>query len=315
MKKIFVGLVITAFALALTACNGNDVSIAATQQVQAATTQNTFVQLSSQPQDESSVNVIPLIEGNFSFRILGTIEPGEAVFLGRMEIEHGTDYNFDIRFGINMGGVYVGLSPYLYGERFFTNDYETEWTLIRNGGRFQGSLSSEYVYVYIIAPESSWVVDVWGSINAVTAPVTSMVSYEMARQIAIDYAGIAKPDVANLRSIMNLISGDTIWDFTVAGEGLMISVQIDSDTGEIVRSQRFDGVWSTENFPVSFDEAVRIAIDHVNIATPFIAYFHGHTTLPNGNQFWRVHIVLDSGLVVNIRVDSTTGEITTGHTI
>ena len=155
--------------------------------------------------------------------------------------------------------------------------------------------------------------------QAVTAQTTSNkwhsdimndvdVTYEMARQIAIDYAGIAKPDVANLRSIMNRNSDNPIWNFTVAGAGLMISVQIDSDTGEIVRSQHFDGVWSAENFPVSFDEAVRIAIDHVNIATSFIAYFHGHTTLPNGNQFWRVHIDSHSG-VYDVHIDVFTGEV------
>jgi len=141
------------------------------------------------------------------------------------------------------------------------------------------------------------------------------VTHEMARQIAIDYAGIAKPDVAHLRNIINRNSDNPIWNFTVAGTGLMASIQIDSTTGEIVRSQRFDGVWSAENFPISFDEAVQIAINYANISPPFIAYFHGHTTLPNGNQFWRVNIVLDSGLIVNIRVDSTTGEIATGHTI
>jgi len=141
------------------------------------------------------------------------------------------------------------------------------------------------------------------------------ITYEMARQIAIDYAGITQPDVANLRSIMNRNSDNPIWNFTVAGAGLMVSIQIDSATGEIIRSQQFRGSWSTENLPVSFDEAVQIAIDHVNIATPFVVHFHGHTTLPNGNQFWRVHIILYSGLTVNIRVDSTTGEITTGHTI
>jgi len=310
MKKIFVGLILTTFALAFTACGDYDASTTTTQQTQVTVAQTSLVQLSSQPQDESSADVIPLIEGNFSFRILGTIESGETVLLGRMEIEQGTDYNFDIRFGINMGGVYVGLSPHSYGERFFTNDYEADWLhLMRNGGKFVGD-ENRYVYVYIIVPESSWVVDVWGNISRLANDIMTdvAITYEMARQIAIDYAGISRPDVANLRSIMNLVTGDTIWDFTVAGEGLMVSVQVDSTTGEIVRSQQFRGSWSTENLPVSFDEAVQIAVDHANIPIPFVAYFHGHTTLPNGNQFWRVHIDSHSG-VYDVHVDVFTGEV------
>ncbi|MCL2573681.1 MAG: PepSY domain-containing protein [Defluviitaleaceae bacterium] len=134
------------------------------------------------------------------------------------------------------------------------------------------------------------------------------VTYEMARQIAIDYADISQPDVANLRSIMNRNSDNPIWNFAVAGAGLMVSIQIDSATGEIVRSQQFRGGWPAESLPISFDEAVRIAINHANISSPFITYFHGHTTLPNGNQFWRVHIDSHYG-VYDIHVDAFTGEV------
>jgi len=274
MEKIFAGLMLATFTLGFTYC-GDYHAITATAQQTRVTA------------DESSADVMPLIEDNLSFRILGTIDSGEAVLLGRMKIEQGADYNFDIRFGINMGGVYIGLSPHLYEERFFTNGYEADWLrLMRNGGQFVGD-ENRHVYVYIIVPESSWVVDIWGNISGLANDIMNdaAITYEVARQIAIDYAGIARPDVANLRSIMNLTSGDIIWDFAVAGEGLMVSVQIDYATGEIVRSQRFDGVWPAENFPVSFDDAVQIAVDYANISTPFAAYFHGHTTLPNGNQF------------------------------
>jgi len=139
------------------------------------------------------------------------------------------------------------------------------------------------------------------------------VTYEMAKQIAIDHADIAQPDVANLRNIINRNSDNPIWDFTVAGAGLMVSVQVDSATSEIVRSQQFRGSWPVENLPVSFDEAAQIAIDHANISSPFITYFHGHTTLPNENQFWRVHIDSHSG-VYDIYVDVFTGEVVrSGH--
>jgi len=212
MKRIFAGLVITSHVFALTASNSNDVSIAATQQVQAAATQNTLVQLLSQSQNESPA------------------------------------------------------------DDMHTGDF------------------------YAMA---EWHGDIMNDVA---------VTYEMAGQIAIDHAGIAKPDVANLRSIMNRNSDNPIWNFTVAGTGLMVSIQIDSTTGEIVRSRQSRGSWPTENLPISFDEAAQIAIDHANISPPFIAYFHGHTTLPNGNQFWRVHIDSHSG-VYDIHVDVFTGEV------
>ena len=59
---------------------------------------------------------------------------------------------------------------------------------------------------------------------------------------------------------------------------------------------------------VTYEVARQIAIDHANISPPFITYFHGHTTLPNGNQFWRVHIDSHSG-VYDIHVDVFTGEV------
>jgi len=134
------------------------------------------------------------------------------------------------------------------------------------------------------------------------------VTYEMAKQIAIDFADIAQPDVANLRGIIDRDLDSPVWHFVVAGGGVMIDVYINSATGEIANSQQFIGSWPSENLPISFDEAARIAINHASISPPFVAYFHGYTTLPNGSQFWRVHINSHTGNY-DIHIQAFTGEV------
>jgi beta-lactamase regulating signal transducer with metallopeptidase domain len=116
---------------------------------------------------EGYAQSIPVIENGFSFRLPNNVESGEAVLLGRMEMKPGMVYNFDVRFGINMGGVYVGFKAHYNGERFFTDIYEDDWLYIlrdiRNGGKVAGDVN-RHVYVYIIVPERSWVLGVWGSV-------------------------------------------------------------------------------------------------------------------------------------------------------
>jgi len=63
-----------------------------------------------------------------------------------MEIRQGAVYNLDIRFGINVGGAYVGFKAYSHGERFFINDDNDDWLyLVRNRGQFVSDVS-RYAY-------------------------------------------------------------------------------------------------------------------------------------------------------------------------
>jgi len=119
---------------------------------------------------------IAVIEDYFSFRISHIIESGEATLIGSMEIEQGVVYYFDIRFGINIGGVYIGLKA-----------YEGDWLyLVRNGddGRFVSDVSRQ-VYVYILVPENSWVMGVWGRIYAISTYTTAQPN-ELRQVIEID---------------------------------------------------------------------------------------------------------------------------------
>jgi len=106
---------------------------------------------------------------DFMFSIQDTIESGTSVLLGTMAIEYGVTYNFDIRVGINIGGAYIGLSPYSFGEQFTTNEVEVDWiylTRTRNSVPFTGE-ENKFVYVYVIVPENTLLMDIWGNIYAV----------------------------------------------------------------------------------------------------------------------------------------------------
>jgi|GEM_PF-153373 len=121
---------------------------------------------------ESHENYIPYIVGNFSFEVSSRIEPGSAVLLGRMEIEQGVTYNFDLRFGISMGNVYIGLASSPIEEDYQASEHEATWLQLISPGHFTSDEDMS-VYVYIVVPEGTWVADVWGgvySINDFTSP-------------------------------------------------------------------------------------------------------------------------------------------------
>jgi len=115
---------------------------------------------------ESHENYIPYIAGNFSFEVPSRIESDNAVLLGRIEIERGVTYNFDLRFGINMGNVYIGLASSPNKEDYQASEYEATWLQLISPGHFTSDEDMR-VYVYIVVPEGTWVADVWGGIYSI----------------------------------------------------------------------------------------------------------------------------------------------------
>ncbi|MCL2204331.1 MAG: PepSY domain-containing protein [Defluviitaleaceae bacterium] len=149
----------------------------------------------------------------------------------------------------------------------------------------------------------------WPSYIMADVPVT----FEMAREIAITYAGISQPDVADINRTSDLSEERISWHFSVGGNGEFFNIEIDAITGDVINSIRFEeqSAWPIYSLPISFECAKRIAVDYVGVTEPFIIYFNGFTIHDDTSPVdysWRLLINSHNDERYDIRVNAVSGE-------
>ena len=137
------------------------------------------------------------------------------------------------------------------------------------------------------------------------------ISFETAREIAIRYSGIEQPDLADIRRV----SGDNdmqSWHFAVGGNGRFVVLTIDAETGDVRDVVRFgaESAWPIESLPISYETAMDITLEYLDISEPLAVYFNGLTIIDNRpvSYYWLVRVI-DLDIAYDVQINAQSGEV------